>query len=264
MDGKITDAFLENYGIKCVGTGNYENICIGGYRFYLEIDIKNVNNHNDKGDFACIMINPSTTFPDAKWNNQNWKKELNIESSKRTRGFDPTVRNVIRLAHLKKYTKVKIFNLFPYIQPNSEIAFENLVDKQTENLEIIEKHLKGISKLLIAWGSKTPKNKDLKDAYIKLKCQYLQFFQDNKISPVAYAWNEKKKQPYHPSQQVDNSLTKDDKTKIIRRKIKNAKEKGVIQQFIENEEDFIPLRIEKGVTSSDFSLKMGDKKCQTP
>ena len=125
---EISDKLLENkYEIFCKGVGYYDknNGCrIGSFRYQLEIKIKNVRNSKT---LACIMMNPSTTFPDEEWENISWKDKLGFPVSQKckTKGFDPTVRNVIKMAFSKGYSKVCIFNLFPYIQPKSDEALKH-------------------------------------------------------------------------------------------------------------------------------------------
>ena len=66
----ITDKLLENkYQISCFGKGYYEGCYIGGYRYLLEITIN--TSLNNKKTLACIMMNPSTTFPNEKWESKN-------------------------------------------------------------------------------------------------------------------------------------------------------------------------------------------------
>lgn len=238
----ITDDFLKNnYNIKCEGYGNYDGCYMGGYRYKLEISITNIDKDRT---LACIMMNPSTTFPDTKWADKNWQKNLRFKNkkTKMTVGFDPTVRNVIRMAHSKEYSKVFIFNLFPYIHPTSEIAIKCCNEKQKENYDEISTWImncsseEGCKKILIAWGNDLPKKNCDKYEYLKLQKGYLDLFIDKGIKPVCYEWNEEKSFLYHPSP-YNNTLTKSSEGKIVRKR-KNDGKPSIIQQFIDSDKDF--------------------------
>lgn len=239
----ITDKILlkikdenEQY-IKCTGCGDYDGIYVGGYRYSLAIEIENPKGNKTLG---CIMMNPSTTFPDELWEQENYRKILKFKGKRKKRGFDPTVKNVIRMAYAKKYNKVIIFNVFPFIESNGKNALEYiknyLDDNQENNKSKIEQLLPECQEILIAWGSKIPQ------IFIE---KYLELLKKKNIKPVAYEWNKKENCPYHPSQQVDNRFTKD-KNKKIRQKRKGKKEVGIITQFINNSNiNFENLDIEK-------------------
>lgn len=234
----ITDKILskikagEQY-IKCTGCGNYDGIYVGGYRYSLAIEIENPKGNKTLG---CIMMNPSTTFPDELWEQENYRKILKFKGKRKTRGFDPTVKNVIRMAYAKKYNKVIIFNVFPYIEPNGTNALKYINKHQKENIQKIEELISENQEILIAWGSKIPQ---------KFIEKYLELLKKKNIKPVAYEWNKKVNCPYHPSQQVDNRFTKDGNGEI-RQKIKGKKEVGIITRFINNsDKNFENLDIEK-------------------
>lgn len=249
---KITDIIdFRDKKIICEGFGDYEGVHIGGFRYILRINILKPKGNKK---LACIMMNPSTTFPDEVWNQVNWIKNLKFtKKPKKTKGFDPTVKNVIKMAYSKGYSHINVFNLFPYIQPDSNIAFNFFQKEKEKNIEYIEKNLKNNSKLLIAWGNKSPQSKLLKKDYLKLKLEALEIFKKKNVEPVMYEWNVKKKCPYHPSQQVDNAYTKDKITGQVRKKYKGKQELGIIQQFINNAEDFKSLKIiDNGI---DLQLK---------
>lgn len=203
------------YKITCEGKGYYEGCKIGGYRYKLEIIIEPKNPKGEK-TLACIMMNPSKTFPNV--------------------GFDKTVSNVIKMAHSKGYSKVCIFNLFPYIQPKGPYAIKHFDEKEDINQKYIDEWLdkKEIcNELLVAWGNSLPKGRENKNKYINRQKKYLETFKNCGIDPVCYAWNTKKECPYHPSQQVNNRFTKKE-GEIVARK-KNDGSKGLIQQFIDDE-----------------------------
>lgn len=234
---KITDSIkIKNEEIACEGIGEYEGVRVGGYRYSLSI---NISKPKGNKTLACIMMNPSTTFPDVEWLIKDYKNKLNV--SKKTKGFDPTVKNVIRMAYAKKYNKIIVFNIFPLIQPNGKKALEyikeHLNDNQKENKQEIKKLLPKYQEVLIAWGSKIPKE------IIK---EYLELLKIKNAQLVTYKWNKKENCPYHPSQQVENRFTTD-KNGEVRQKIKGKKEVGIISQFInDNSKDFIPLEINDG------------------
>ena len=238
----IEDKLLEDkYGIKCNGYGDYDGCHIGGYRYKLEITVEPKLNPKCKKTLACIMMNPSTTFPNNEWKNKNWQENLGFKNTKprKTVGFDPTVRNVIRMAHSKGYSKVCIFNLFPYIQPKGKDAKKNYIDRQNKNEKVINNWQdKNCKELLVAWGATLPTKNIDKEKYINLQKRYIEIFRKKKINPVYYEWNKESNCPYHPSLQVDSCWTKDEKNNIVKRKKGNKSEKGIIQLFIEGNSGF--------------------------
>lgn len=231
----------EKHQIVCEGKGEYEGCYIGGYRYKLEIEISSDNNKpiTENKTLACIMMNPSTTFPDNEWKS-NWERNLNYlkynKKPRKTTGFDPTIINVIKMAASKGYSKICIFNLFPYIHPTGKVAIEKYQCKKEKNKEIIRNWKKsGCDKVLVAWGSHLPEKAE-KKSYIKLQEEYIRLFKKKNIKPVFYAWNENAGCPYHPSSQVDSCWTNRN-GEIVKRK-KNDGSLGIIQQFIDDEKDF--------------------------
>lgn len=238
MDSEIIkDDLLENnYHIRCEGYGDYGGCYKGGYRYKLEISITNVKNGKT---LACIMMNPSTTFPNAKWNDDNWRKNLGLK--KKTVGFDQTVRNVIRMAHSKKYSKICIFNLFPYIHPTGKAAIKNYTNKQEENKNQLDEWSdKNCEEVLIAWGNNLPEKDCDRYKYLKLQKEYIDIFKTKGMNPVCYEWNEEKSFLYHPGP-YNNSLTKNDEGKIVRKR-KNDGKPSIIQQFIDSDREFEPIK----------------------
>lgn len=235
----------EKYVIVCEGKGIYEGCKIGGYRYMLEIDIKSLDDKLTQTNktLACIMMNPSTTFPDEIWKNSDWKKELGFEGEefknpRKTTGFDSTVTNVLKMAASKGYSKVCIFNLFPYIHPKGKIAVEYYKKQQTKNKTAL-KHWNSTNceKVLVAWGSSLPQKSEVKN-YKDLQAEYIRIFREEKhVVPVFYAWNESANCPYHPSSQVNSAWTMNENHKIVH-KVKGDGKPGIIQQFIDNTEDF--------------------------
>ena len=233
--------------IKCEGNGLYDGHKIGGYRYKLEIDITSISDNKSKKEnktLACIMMNPSTTFPDKDWEDPNWKHNLGFEKFNKkpvkTLGFDSTVINVLKMAASKSYSKVYIFNLFPYIHPTGKFAIQNYKNHQKKNEEVIEKwNTNNCDKVLVAWGSHIAKKSE-KEAYNKLKDKYIKLFNKKRIKPAYYEWNcnNGNNCPYHPSRQVNSCWTKNKDGKIEKKK-KNDGKPGIIQQFIDNTDDFI-------------------------
>jgi len=205
--------------LEVMGKGIYKNneYKVGGYRYYLQINL-------DDGDktLTTIMQNPADTFPDKVWSNKNWinKNMINANGKRRpiSKGFDKTVRNVIRIAKASCFSKIVVLNTFSLIQANGENAHsEHNANDETEgiNKNFVCDYLKNHTKdLLIAWGVDIKINKDDYTASI---------IENKDINLWAYDWNKNKKCPYHPSQQVDNRL------KIVRKFIRKP--------------DLIPLEI---------------------
>lgn len=226
----------KEYTIRCEGKGKYEGCHIGGYRYMLEIDIRPFA---ESKTLACIMMNPSTTFPDKEWGN-NWEKVLGFiehhKTPRRTVGFDPTINNVLKMAASKGYSKVCIFNLFPYIHPTGKAAIRMYKYKQKENQDTVKKWKDfNCKKILVAWGKHLPEQSEIEN-YKKLQKKYIKLFEKKGIKPVFYAWNKNAGCPYHPSLQVDSCWTYRN-CEIVKRK-KNDGSLGIIQQFIDGTEDF--------------------------
>ena len=91
------------------------------------------------------------------------------------------------------------------------------------------------NKILVAWGKHLPEQSEIEN-YKELQKKYIKFFEEKEIKPVFYAWNENAGCPYHPSSQVDSCLTNRN-GEIVKRK-KNDGSLGIIQQFIDDAEDF--------------------------
>lgn len=231
----------KNYEIFCAGIGKYDGCHINGYRYKLEITIDTLSKNKSKSNktLACIMMNPSTTFPDIEWNNKDWALNLKFikfnKKPQNKKGFDPTVKNVIKMAHSKGYSNICIFNLFPLINPNGNEARNKYKTNQNKNIETIRNWTnKYCKEVLIAWGNTLPKGKLNKDNYKKLQEQYISIFEEKNIKPVYYEWNKKSKCPYHPSVQVNNLWYKNDVGEIVRKE-KGSNKPGIIQQFIDDE-----------------------------
>lgn len=83
---------------------------------------------------------------------------LNPSNSLPNEGFDQTVRNVIRIAYVKNYSKVVILNTFSLINGKGQDAIKNY-KKQAKNnndlnRKIINFYVRNYSTdLMIAWGT---------------------------------------------------------------------------------------------------------------
>lgn len=235
----ITDKLLtEKYSIDCSGVGNYDDFSVGSYRYELDISIKN----NSNKILACIMLNPSKTFPDVIWKNKNWKETIykdnkanakNQKTIRKTQGFDSTVRNVIKMANAKGCSKVIVFNSFPLIEGNGTKAIDQYQKNKDKNEysknknyiidrlgELIkEDNFKG---LLIAWGSDIPE--DLEKFYLN----EFKNLQKQGLKLLMFKWNSNTSKPYHPSQQVDNRFK-------------------IVSEFIKSNNDFEELNIKENL-----------------
>lgn len=104
----ISDSFSKYPGekkkkINVCGYGIFkDNIAKrGSHRYFLEIQINNIGNKT----LTAFMLNPSNSLPNE--------------------GFDQTVRNVIRIAYVKNYSKVVILNTFSLINGKGQDAIKN-------------------------------------------------------------------------------------------------------------------------------------------
>lgn len=204
---EITDEFYFNLDYKnepklgFKGKGIYQNNehKVGGYRYYLEISIED---NNDKV-LTVIMQNPADTFPDFVWDSQVWinKNIINKNGKKRpvSKGFDKTVRNVIRIAKASGFSKVVVLNTFSLVQANGNNAHKEYDEKN--EAEVVNKNFvcdyleNSATDLLIAWGFGTK---------INIDCYLESILKNENIKLWAYAWNKNRSCPFHPSQQVDN------------------------------------------------------------
>lgn len=153
------------------------------HRYFLEIQINNTGTKT----LTAFMLNPSNSLPNE--------------------GFDQTVRNVIRIAYVKNYSKVVILNTFSLINGKGQDAISNYKKQARSNndlnREIIDFYLKNYSSdLLIAWGTQIQSSD--KNYYLK-QIKNIQQKDNKNINLIAYAWNKNSNCPYHPSQQVDNN-----------------------------------------------------------
>lgn len=207
----ISDNFSKYPGektkeISVCGYGIFkDNIAkCGSHRYFLEIPI------NDNGNriLTAFMLNPSNSFPD--------------------KGFDQTVRNVIRIAYLKNYSKVVIINTFSLINGKGKDAIKNYKEQAKKNndlnKEIIDFYLQNYcTELLIAWGTQI---QPLDKIHYLQQIKNIQKKDNKNINLIAYAWNKISNCPYHPSQQVDNSKKNrdiDDDSRVLSSFLKKNK-----------------------------------------
>ena len=222
----ITDTFpvniSENSGanLTITGRGIYQHEDFDSnkpnYRYYLEINIPDVTGYSI---LTAIMLNPSNTFPDKK------------------KGFDATVRNVIRIAKKCNYSKLIVLNISASINPNGNNFLETFDKNSKEekfNQNFIKEYIKSdCFDLLIAWGNK--ENRDI----TMLKKEYLETIaQNSRIHCKAYDWNINKQCPYHPSQQTDNLKLKSFQT------MKEKNPQHIIRYFLKNDCKLLPLKAE--------------------
>ncbi len=187
---EISDSFSKypgekNKEIVVYGYGIFkDNIAKrGSHRYFLEISINNSGNKI----LTAFMLNPSNSLPNE--------------------GFDQTVRNIIRIAYIKGYSKVVILNTFSLINGKGQDAIRNYKKQARNNndlnREIIDFYLKNYAyDLLIAWGTQIQSSD--KNYYLK-QIKNIQKKDNKNINLIAYAWNKNSNYPYHPSQQVDNN-----------------------------------------------------------
>lgn len=170
----ISDSFSKYPGekkkkITVCGYGIFkDNIAKrGSHRYFLESQINNISNKT----LTAFMLNPSNSLPNE--------------------GFDQTVRNVIRIAYVKNYSKIVILNTFSLINGKGQDAIKNY-----------KKQAKNNNDLMIAWGTQIQTSDKI---YYLKQIKNIKQKENKDINLVAYAWNGISNCPYHPSQQVDNS-----------------------------------------------------------
>ena len=132
------------------------------HRYRLIINLENGNGKT----LVAIMLNPSKTFPE--------------------RGFDITVKNVIKIAQEIKYTSLIIYNLFSKIDPKSEnndIYKGNTKEYEICLLEKIKEHKKNKHDILVAWGAKQRKA-DITQKIIKSLKDYKNVYSFCRIANV--------------------------------------------------------------------------------
>ncbi len=225
----ISDSFSKypgekNKEIVVCGYGIFkDNIAKrGSHRYFLEVPINNSGNKI----LTAFMLNPSNSLPNE--------------------GFDQTVRNVIRIAYIKGYSKVVILNTFSLINGKGQDAIRNYKKQARSNndlnREIIDFYLKNYSyDLLIAWGKQIQSSD--KNYYLK-QIKNIQKKDNKNINLIAYAWNKNSNYPYHPSQQVDNKIENKD----------IDGESRVLSSFLKKNKNFKLLKI-----NDNFELKFTGK-----
>lgn len=221
----ISDSFSKypgekNKEIVVCGYGIFkDNIAEqGSHRYFLEITINNSGNKI----LTAFMLNPSNSLPNE--------------------GFDQTVRNVIRIAYIKGYSKVVILNTFSLINGKGQDAIKQARSNNDLNREIIDFYLKNYSyDLLIAWGTKIQSSD--KNYYLK-QIKNIQKKDNKNINLIAYAWNKNSNCPYHPSQQVDNNRENKD----------IDGESRVLSSFLKKNKNFKLLKI-----NDNFELEFTGK-----
>ena len=225
----ISDSFSKYPGekkkkIPVCGYGIFkDNIAKrGSHRYFLEIQINNISNKT----LTAFMLNPSNSLPNE--------------------GFDQTVRNVIRIAYVKNYSKVVILNTFSLINGKGQDAIKNY-KKQAKNnndlnRKIINFYLRNYSTdLMIAWGTQIQTSDKI---YYLEQIKNIQQKENKNINLIAYAWNKKANCPYHPSQQVNNS----------KKNIDIDGDGRVLSSFLEKNKNFKLLKV-----NNNFELEFTGK-----
>ena len=166
--------------IKVTGFGYYDTDepkrKNNNHRYYLELEIKGITNTNT---LTAIMMNPSNTFPNSK------NKKSTIDS---------TVKNVIRMAYLLKYSKIIVLNSFALIDGDGKNTHSD--NSQKKNLAIIEAYIKENknSDYLLAWGNNAEDTDKI--------CKYLK---DNIDKNKIFVYKKNKNgNPCHPGIRVEN------------------------------------------------------------
>lgn len=125
--------------IEVSGTGIYSSDKPKEYdrRYYLEFDIL-THKTNNKKSLLTLMMNPSNTFPKSK--------------------IDSTVKNVIRIATILRYSKIIVLNSLPVINSTGvKVKYSNSETEEI-NTEFIkyylgDKELNKTQDFLIAFGA---------------------------------------------------------------------------------------------------------------
>lgn len=176
---KLKDIILDVSGYGYYSSPNPQK---HDYRYYLSIEIKNTKFKKGK-EFVAILMNPSNTF-------------ASIDKSK---VFDYTIKNIIRIAYKLKYNKITVLNSYPRIDGDSNsqnISIdENIAKINTEFIKDYVLKNKKNSTFLIAWGGSNKKVTNMQE--------YLKVFYDNDIKTYAYHKTRNNK-PCHASVLVEN------------------------------------------------------------
>ena len=150
-------------------------------------------------------MNPSNTFA----------------STDKSKVFDYTIKNIIRVAYKLKYNKITVLNSYPRIDGDSNsqnISIdENIANINTEFIKDYVLKNKENSTLLIAWGGSNKKVTNMQ--------KYLDVFYNNKIEIYAYRKTSNNK-PCHASILVENRY-------------------NYVSNFLNNDEKLKPLCIKR-------------------
>lgn len=196
---KLNDIILDVSGYGYYSSPNPQK---HDYRYYLNIEIKNTK-FKKKKEFVAILMNPSNTFA----------------STDKSKIFDYTIKNVIRIAYKLKYNKITVLNSYPRIDGDSNSQNmsidENIAKINTEFIKDYVLKNKEKSTFLIAWGGNDKKVTNIQ--------KYLEVFYNNKIEIYAYRKTSNNK-PCHASILVENCY-------------------NYVSNFLNNDEKLKPLSI---------------------